>query len=101
MEEVEGLSPSISTRIYHMNMRVSDTTYEILGWIGVVFVLGSYCLLATGIISGDSWPYHALVLFGSAFIAGISLKRHNLQPFVLNVVFSILAIIALARIILL
>ena len=71
---------------------------EIAGWIGVVFILGSYCLLATGVIDGNSWVYHALVLAGSLFVAAISYKKQAFQPMVLNVCFSVLALIALARI---
>lgn len=71
--------------------------YEVLGWVGVVFVLGSYCLLAIGIIDGNSWIYHAMVLAGSSMIAAISLKRRVFQPAVLNLCFSILAVIALLR----
>lgn len=72
--------------------------YEILGWVGVVFVLGSYALLATNIIDGNSWVYHALVLAGSVFIAVISYIRRVFQPMVLNVCFSLLALVALIRI---
>lgn len=75
----------------------SSQTYEILGWVGVVFVLGSYYLLATGMIDGNSWVYHALVLTGSVFIAVISYIRRVFQPMVLNVCFSLLALFALIR----
>jgi len=71
--------------------------YEVLGWVGVVFVLGSYCLLALGIIDGNSWMYHSLVLAGSAFVAIISYQKRAFQPLVLNAIFALLAIIALIR----
>lgn len=82
---------------FTMNNIFSDKILDIAGWVGVVFVLGSYCLLALGIIDGNSWTYHTLVLFGSAFVAAISLKRHAFQPAVLNVAFAALAIMALVR----
>lgn len=97
MEEVEGLSPSISTRIDSMKPDSSNHLLEIAGWIGVIFVLGSYYLLATGIIDGNTWPYHSLVLVGSVFVASISLKRRALQPAVLNICFALMAIVALIR----
>lgn len=83
------------------NLSAASQVYEILGWIGVVFILGSYCLLATGMIDGNSWVYHVLVLAGSAFVAAISYKKRICQPMVLNVCFSVLALLALVRIILL
>jgi len=76
----------------------SNIILEILGWIGVIFVLGSYCLLAMGIIDGNSWIYHVLVLAGSIFIAAISYKKRIFQPMVLNLCFSAFALIALMRI---
>lgn len=76
----------------------SSQTYEILGWVGVVFVLGSYSLLATNVIDSNSWVYHALVLTGSLFIAIISYIRRVFQPMILNVCFSVLALVALIRI---
>lgn len=96
MEEVEGLSPSISTRI-HMKKKQNNQLYELLGWIGVVFVLGSYFLLAAGIIDGNSWIYHALVLAGSVFIVIISTIKRVFQPVVLNAVLAVFALIALIR----
>ncbi len=80
-----------------MKLHISNDLYETLGWIGVVFILSSYCLLALGIIDGSSWLYHTLLLGGSATVAAISYKKHAFQPFLLNVIFAILAIIALIR----
>lgn len=71
--------------------------FEILGWIGVLFVLGGYFLLATGIIAGNAWQYHVLMFFGSTFLAIISWTKQNYQPVVLNVLFVFVAVIALVR----
>ena len=81
-----------------MDKVLTDRYLEIAGWVGVVFILGSYCLLATGVIDGNSWMYHALVLIGSSFVAAISYTKHAFQPMVLNVCFSVLALLALLRI---
>jgi hypothetical protein len=76
---------------------IPHNIYEALGWVGVVFVLGGYCLLATGIINSSSWHYHVLILFGSLFLGVISYIKHNYQPVVLNAFFILFAIIALIR----
>lgn len=73
---------------------------EIAGWIGVVFIAGSYSLLALGVVDGQSLFYHSLVLAGSVFVAGISYRKHAYQPFILNALFAILAMLAIIRIIL-
>lgn len=70
---------------------------EIAGWVGVLCVLGSYLLLAAGLIDGNSWMYHVLILIGSLFIAAISYKKRIFQPMVLNLCFSTLALVALVR----
>jgi hypothetical protein len=80
-----------------MKFKISSQVYEILGWFGVLFVLGGYCLLATGIISGNAWQYHVLILFGSIFLGIISYLKNNYQPVVLNAFFVLFAIIALVR----
>lgn len=71
--------------------------WEALGWLGVLFVLGGYFLLATGIITGSAWEYHVLMLFGSTFLGIISWKKKTYQPAVLNAFFVLLAGIALIR----
>lgn len=75
----------------------SGDLYEVLGWIGVLFVLGGYFLLANGVIRGNAWEYHVLMLFGSAFLCAISYRKQNYQPVVLNALFVLFALIALVR----
>jgi hypothetical protein len=103
MEEVIGSNPICSTRINYegtygdMKLQIPNKVYEIAGWAGVVFVLGGYCLLAVGIIDGNSWPYHLSVLVGSIFVAAVSYRKRAYQPLALNATFSILALFALIR----
>lgn len=78
-------------------LTVSGNVYEVLGWIGVVLVLGSYFLLATGTIKGDAWLYHVMIFSGSAFLGIIAYIKHVHQAVVLNAVFCTLAVIALIR----
>lgn len=72
---------------------------EISGWIGVAIVLGSYALLSLGIVDGQSMLYHTLVFIGSLALAIISWYKHTYQPAVLNIVFCVLAVVAMVRII--
>ncbi len=76
------------------------TIWEIAGWAGVVFIAGSYSLLALGFVDGESLLYHSLVFVGSVFVASISYLKKTYQPFILNVLFAILAMLAIMRIIL-
>ena len=70
---------------------------EVLGWTGTILILVSYALLASGVIGNDI-RYHGLLLIGSIGVAAISYYKKAWQPMVLNLVFMILAIIAIMRI---
>ena len=74
--------------------------YENFGWLGVGLIVASYGLLAFGVLDSTSTLYHTLVLVGSIGVAAISFIRKVYQPAILNTIFAILAIIALARLLL-
>lgn len=80
-----------------MEKKLIDQVIEIAGWIGVALILGGYYLLATDIINSRSWEYHVMVLVGSAFVGIVSWRKRNYQPVALNVVFVLLALVALIR----
>lgn len=71
--------------------------YELFGWLGVICVLAGYFFVTIGQISGNSATYHLMMLVGSIFVAVISVKKHNLQPAVLNILFAVFASVALIR----
>lgn len=71
---------------------------ESLGWIGTVALLGSYTLLSLDIVRGDSLIYHSMMLIGAIGLAVITYYHRTFQPFIVNVVFAILACIAIFRI---
>lgn len=73
---------------------------DIFGWIGVMLIIASYSLIALGIVDGNSLIYHGLVLVGSIAVGVISIKKQAFQPAVLNILFSLLALIAIVRILL-
>ncbi len=83
-------------RIKHLS---KSQLAEILGWIGAVAILGSYALLSLGIVNGNTIEYHLLMLTGSAGLAIITYRHRAFQSFVVNTTFSILAVIAVARIV--
>lgn len=80
-----------------MPKKTLDKLIEIAGWIGVALILGGYYLLATDIIHSRSWEYHVMILIGSVFVGIVSWRKRNYQPVALNVVFVLLAIVALSR----
>ena len=80
-----------------MTKRKNNQFYEVLGWVGVVFVLLSYILLATGFLNSESIVYHLLILIGASCIALISYIKNALQPMLLNVIFAVFATYAIGR----
>ncbi len=72
---------------------------ETLGWYGVVAVITAYALLSCNVIISESFYYQFLNLSGASMIALISFYKKNLQPAVLNVIWSLVAIVALAQLI--
>jgi hypothetical protein len=70
---------------------------EYLGWIGSIAILSSYSLLSFGIITGQSYIYHSLVLIGSAGLALITYRHRAYQSFIVNSAFTAFAVIALVR----
>jgi hypothetical protein len=84
----------------HTNQSSNDQLSENLGWLGAFAVLGGYALLSLDFIEGDSFLYHGLMLIGSVGLAIITYRRQTYQPFIVNVVFSILAALAITRLLL-
>lgn len=74
---------------------------ETLGWIGSVAILASYGFLSTGVISGDSSIYYALSGLGAFGLAIVTYRHRAFQSFIVNVLFTVLAIVGLVRILLL
>lgn len=70
---------------------------ESLGWIGASALLGSYALLSFDVINVDSLLYHGLMLAGAVGLAVVTYRHKAFQSFIVNSVFSIIALIAIAR----
>ncbi|MEK7614833.1 MAG: hypothetical protein AAB431_00420 [Patescibacteria group bacterium] len=71
---------------------------EWIGWYGVVAILGAYALLSFGILSSNNVWYYLLNLTGGAGIIFDAYAKRDYQPMVLNVIWSVFTVIALARI---
>lgn len=84
----------VEKRVKHLKR--SDIA-EAVGWIGSVAILGSYFLLSFGIIDGQSYIYHSLILVGSIGLAIITFRHRAFQSFVVNTAFFVFATIALVR----
>lgn len=69
--------------------------YEIIGWFGTVAIVSAYALLSFEVISSDSLVYQLLNATGAISIAYISFKKKAYQPGVLNIIWTIIAVISI------
>lgn len=67
-----------------------------LGWIGVILVLGAYALLSFGAI-GSGYVFQTLTLVGSLAVAIECWVKKDQQPAILNLIFSVIALLAIFR----
>lgn len=73
---------------------------EAIGWYGVAAIVVGYMSISFEIFDAQSLPYQLLNLTGAIAIMYEALKKKDYQPVVLNVIWGVVAIIALTRIVL-
>lgn len=71
---------------------------EIAGWYGTAAILTAYILTSFSIISGDGIVFQILNLTGALGIIAIAAYKRVRQSIVLNVVWSVVAIVAIVNI---
>ncbi len=79
---------------------MKNTITEILGWYGVVAIVGAYILLSFNFVSSNSLIFQLLNLTGAIGIVVDALEDRNIQPAVLNIIWALVALIALVKILL-
>jgi len=71
---------------------------EIAGWYGTLAILTAYALVSFHVISGDDLLFQLLNATGALGIIVIALYKKLVQSIVLNVVWVIVAVIAIINI---
>ncbi len=74
-----------------MNRRYTS----LLGWYGVLAILGAYALLNFRVLDADSLTYQLLNLTGSLGFIVETWTRRDYQPMVLNLAWALIALIVL------
>lgn len=70
---------------------------EVIGWIGTVLILVAFALLGAGILDGQSMPYMTMNAIGALALMYHSWVRKDYQPVALNVVWLLVALLAMVR----
>lgn len=73
---------------------------EIAGWYGAVAILGAYALVSFELISSDGLLFQVLNLTGALGIIAIAAYKKVRQSVVLNIVWGVVAVIAIINILL-
>jgi hypothetical protein len=72
---------------------------ELFGWYGTVAIIGAYALLSFSVISSNSLLYQILNLTGAVGIVVVSLTKKAYQPAALNIVWTLIAAVAIFKMI--
>ena len=68
---------------------------EVAGWYGTIVIVGAYALVSFNVIKSTSLLYQLLNLTGSFGIVALALNKKAYQPAVLNIIWAIIAAIAI------
>ena len=74
-------------------------TIEIFGWYGTVAIVLAYALVSFSVISSGGLFYQLLNFTGAIGIVILSLSKQAYQPGILNIIWTIIAFIAIIKII--
>ncbi|MBC7796389.1 MAG: hypothetical protein H7Z37_05930 [Pyrinomonadaceae bacterium] len=69
--------------------------FDAIGWTGAIMLLAAYALVSFNRIKADSFNYQFLNIFGSLFLAINTFYRSAFASTFLNVVWAIIAVIAI------
>ena len=72
---------------------------EIIGWVCTAAILTAYVLLNFSILSTHDLVYQLLNIIGAAGIVYHSLYKKDYEPAVLNIIWGIVALIAIINLI--
>lgn len=70
---------------------------EAIGWYGTCAIILAYALTSFGYLSPSTLLYQLLNITGALGIVFISLKKKAYQPGVLNIIWAVIALIAILR----
>jgi hypothetical protein len=70
-----------------------------IGWYGVLAILVAYGLVTFDVVAAKSWPYQLLNLTGALGLIVVALSHKDTQPVVLNIVWALVAVIAIIQLI--
>ncbi|MFW5489748.1 MAG: CBU_0592 family membrane protein [Desulfovibrio sp.] len=74
--------------------------FEVVGWYGTAAIVLAYLFVSLGMLDSKGLPYQLLNLTGAFGIIAISFRKKAYQPAVLNVIWAVIALIAIGKVVL-
>jgi hypothetical protein len=71
---------------------------EIFGWYGTIAIVAAYALISFGLLSSENIWYQILNCTGAIGIVIISFSKKTYQPGVLNLIWTVIALVAIVKI---
>lgn len=78
-------------------MKVKQIINETIGWYGAVAIVGAFAMVSFEVLAPTSLLYQILNGTGALGIVYIAFKKKAYQPGVLNVIWAVIAGIAIIR----
>lgn len=73
--------------------------FQVIGWIGMVLILTAYFLVSFEILSVENIWYQLMNIVGSIGLVLVAYNRKDYQPMTLNIIWILIAIVAILRIV--
>lgn len=73
------------------------TLFEIFGWYGTAAIILAYALVSFDVLQPTSLSFQLLNASGALGIVVVSLSKKAYQPGVLNILWIVIALVAIAR----
>ncbi|MEM6997762.1 MAG: hypothetical protein AAF413_02510 [Patescibacteria group bacterium] len=77
--------------------KTDNIIIEAIGWLGVVMIIGAYALSIFELIAISDRSYIGMNIAGSLGLIASSLHKKDMQPVALNIVWLIIALVAIMR----
>lgn len=70
---------------------------ELFGWYGMAAILFAYALVSFSVVPATSPIYQILNITGSLGIITVSFHKKDYQPGILNIIWILIALVAMAK----
>ena len=82
-----------------INFLFPKPRFQIIGWIGMVLILVAYFLVSFDIVTVHNIWFQLMNIVGSIGLVLVAYNRKDYQPMTLNIIWILIAIVAILRII--